>query len=75
MLGVGHHTEDGSFFVIYRPLYDWALVYTLGKMFDVRPLEMFMEEVTKDGVTFPRFTKIEDEEVLAVLAQKAREMY
>ncbi len=75
VLGTGHHTEDSSFFVVYRPLYEWALVYTLGQMFDVRPLEMFMEDVTKDGKTFPRFTKIEDEAVLAVLKATAREMY
>jgi hypothetical protein len=75
VMGVGHHTEvENSFFVVYRPIYE-AYVYKLGKMFDIRPLEMFMEEVTKDGKTFPRFQKIEDPAVLAELTEIRDEMY
>ncbi len=76
VLNIGHHTEiphsenegiDESAMVVYRPLYDTALVYRLGKHWDIRPLAMFMEYVTKEGKTFPRFTKIEDENTLAKL--------
>ena len=75
VVGVGHHTEDEvTNFVIYRPLYE-SSVYLAGKMFDVRPLEMFMEEVTKDGKTFPRFQKITDPEICAKLEKLKQEMY
>jgi len=47
----------------YRPLYE-AFVFKKGKWFDVRPLPMFLEEVTKDGKTFPRFQKITDPEII-----------
>lgn len=78
-LGVGHHTEDDcrpedALLAVYRPLYE-AFVYKNGKMFDVRPLSMFMEEVTKDGKTFPRFARITDPGTIAALEAKRREMY
>jgi len=70
--GIGHHTEieglNESAMVIYRPLYESAGVYKIGKHYDVRPLVMFMEEVVKDGKTFPRFAKITDEKIIAELA-------
>lgn len=79
VLNIGHHTEiDGlqeSAMVVYRPLYESAGVYGAGKHWDVRPLNMFMEEVTKDGKTFPRFEKIEDPEIIKALEQKRDEMY
>lgn len=75
VVGIGHHTEeDSTFFVVYRPLYD-SEVYTNGKMFDIRPLEMFMEQVTKEGKTFPRFTKITDENILKELEEIKNKMY
>ena len=78
-MGVGHHTEDDcrpedALLAIYRPLYE-AFVYKNGKMFDVRPLSMFMEEVEKEGKTFPRFRMIEDEAVIEELMRVRREMY
>lgn len=78
-LGVGHHTEDDcrpqdALLAVYRPLYE-AFVYKNGKMFDVRPLSMFMEEVTKDGKTFPRFARITDVQTIKALEEKRREMY
>lgn len=77
VMGVGHHTEDDcreidKYMVVYRPMYE-AFVYKNGKMFDVRPLSMFMEDVTKDGKTFPRFQKITDPEVISKL-EKIRDM-
>ncbi|MDB5190346.1 MAG: hypothetical protein JWN49_672 [Parcubacteria group bacterium] len=82
VMGVGHHTEEDArpedaHLVVYRPLYDTAFVYTHGKMFDVRPLEMFMEMVPKgeNDAMIPRFTKIEDVALIARLKAIQEEMY
>ncbi len=79
VMGVGHHTEDDcrpedQYVVVYRPLYE-AFVYKNGKMFDIRPLSMFMETVEKDGVVRERFTPITDAETIAALRAIASEMY
>ncbi len=79
VMGTGHHTEEDArpvdaFMVVYRPLYD-AYVYQLGKLFDIRPLSMFMEEVVKDGKRFPRFTKITDLETISKLTGIRDRMY
>lgn len=79
VLGVGHHTEDDcrpedANMAIYRPLYE-SSVYKAGKLFDLRPLEMFMEDVIKDGKTFPRFQKITDENIIAQLEKIVGDMY
>ena len=73
VVGVGFHTEDDArtgeeHFLVYRPLYE-ASVYKTSKdlgipCFDTRPLEMWMEDVTKGGKTFPRFQRITDPEVI-----------
>jgi hypothetical protein len=65
VLGVGRHSEDGTHLIVYRPLY--TSDYFDESDFSLRPLAMFMENVTKDGKTFPRFTKITDESVIAQL--------
>lgn len=80
VLGVGCHTEDDcrpedATLVVYRPLYDTASVYRAGKLFDIRPLSMFMETVTKDGQMMSRFTKITDKATIAELEQIRKEMY
>lgn len=77
--GVGCHTEDDCRpedvnMVIYRPLYE-AFVYKAGKLFDLRPLEMWMGNVEKEGKTFPRFRKITDLVVIAELEAVKRRMY
>lgn len=84
VVGVGFHTEDDArsgeeHFLIYRPLYE-ASVYKASKdlgisCFDARPLEMWMEEVTKDGRTFPRFQRITDPVVIEKLEKIKTEMY
>lgn len=79
VVGVGVHTEEDcrpedANMVVYRPLYE-ATVFNAGKLFDLRPLEMFMEDVTKDGKTFPRFTKITDAKVVAELEAIKKAMY
>lgn len=80
VIGVGHHTEDylpleDVLMVVYRPLYKSAGVYKAGKLFDLRPLKMFLEYITKEGKTYPRFKKISDEEVIAELKKIRAEMY
>jgi hypothetical protein len=76
IVGVGHHTEEEkTFFVVYRPLYETALVYRLGRMYDIRPLEMFMETVTKDGKEQPRFTRITNPELIEQLRLRRDRMY
>lgn len=79
VLGTGFHTEDDcrpidANMVVYRPLYE-SSVYVAGKFFDIRPLEMFLEEVSKDGKTLGRFTKITDEKIIAELKKVREEMY
>lgn len=75
VMGIGSHTEeDETFFVVYRPLYE-STVYLAGKFFDVRPVEMFMEEIIKDGKTLPRFRKITDPEIILQLNKIKGEMY
>ncbi|OGZ66872.1 MAG: hypothetical protein A3C58_02460 [Candidatus Staskawiczbacteria bacterium RIFCSPHIGHO2_02_FULL_34_10] len=79
VLGVGCHTEDDcrsedANMVVYRPLYEES-VYKAGKLFDLRPLEMWMGNVTKDGVTFPRFTLITDSLVIDQLKEIKEKMY
>lgn len=84
VMGVGFHTEEDArsgeeHFLIYRPLYDQN-VYKASKdldiaCFDARPLEMWMEDVEKDGKKFPRFQEITDTVVIAELERIREEMY
>lgn len=51
VLGVARHSETEEELVVYRALYgDYGLW--------VRPAAMWFEDVTRDGVTQPRFTFI-----------------
>ncbi len=79
VVGVGVHTEDDcrpedANMVVYRPLYE-SSVFAAGKLFDLRPLEMWMGDVTKDGKTFPRFERILDPQVIAKLEEIKHRMY
>lgn len=79
VVGVGHHTEDDcrpedANMVVYRPLYE-AFVYTAGKLFDLRPLEMWMGTVEKDGKTIPRFTKVTEPSRIEALEEIRSQMY
>ena len=80
VIGPGHHTEEGcrpedAFMMSYRPLYESAFVYQLGKINDHRPLAMWMGTVEKDGETIPRFRRIEDPVVIAELTTVRERMY
>ena len=79
VMGVGCHTEDNcrpedANMVVYRPLYP-ATVYSAGKFFDLRPLEMWMGMVNKGGNIVSRFTKITDPEIIAQLKSIKKKMY
>lgn len=86
VIGIGLHTEGSHTelspkdqFVVYRPIYE-AYVYKMGKIYDIRPLELFMENVKKidksgKEKTFPRFQKITDENIISELKKKVAEMY
>lgn len=79
VIGVGHHTEDDcrpedANMVVYRPLYD-SFLFQNGKLFDLRPLEMWMGTVEKDGQTVSRFTKITEAERIAKLTGIRDQMY
>ena len=73
VMGVARHSEDGSYLVIYRPLY--KNTYPDAADYSARPLEMFMEEVARDGKTFSRFKKITDAVVIAQLEIIKDNMY
>ena len=80
MLGVGCHTEDDcrpvdANMVVYRPLYEDAMVYKSGRFFDLRPIDMWMGDVHKDGNTFPRFKKIIDTKTIAALDVIKQRLY
>lgn len=80
LIGVGVHTEadcrpEDANVVIYRPLYEDSPVYKGGKHFYVRPLDMWMGEVTKDGQQVSRFRKITDGKIIEELEKTKNEMY
>lgn len=51
VIGVATHSETQEPMVVYRPLYGEMGLW-------VRPLAMFLENVTIDGEEVPRFAKI-----------------
>ena len=53
VIGVAKHSESMEEMVIYRALYGEKELW-------VRNAQMFFENVTRDGKTFPRFTYIDD---------------
>ena len=75
ILGAGIHTEEDQCFQVYRPLYEEAFVFQHGKMFDLRPLGMAMENVTVNGAEMPRFRLITDASVIKELEAIRDMMY
>lgn len=51
--GTARHSETSEVLVVYRPLYGEGNLW-------VRPLTMFVENVTHEGVVVPRFSLIDD---------------
>lgn len=54
VLMTARHSETEEWMVVYKALYGEKGMW-------VRPYEMFVEEVEVDGVSMPRFEKIEGE--------------
>ncbi|MFM8273245.1 MAG: DUF1653 domain-containing protein [Gemmata sp.] len=52
VVGVARHSETEERLVVYRPLYGEGGLW-------VRPLAMFLETVTHNGATVPRFARVE----------------
>lgn len=55
VIGLAKHSETLEEMVVYISLYD----NPQGNLW-IRPLKMFLENVTRDGVTMPRFKKLAD---------------
>ncbi len=73
VIGVGTHTETEEKLVVYRSLYQTEMQD--GVHYWIRPRDMFVERVTKDGRIFPRFQKITDAGIVEKLKQIKNEMY
>jgi hypothetical protein len=56
VLDLACNSETLEWFVVYKPLYDHEDKPDLW----VRPYNIFVEEVEKEGVKVPRFKKVED---------------
>lgn len=71
VIGIGRNTEEGTLTVLYRPLYisDWMPPAD----YQSRPLDMFTENVIKDGISIPRFTLITDPELISQLEEVRRQ--
>lgn len=52
VLSIAHHSETMESMVVYRALYGDGTVW-------VRPAEMWLEKVERDGQTYQRFTRID----------------
>lgn len=55
VIGIANHSETRELMVVYKPLYEHD-----GEEFCVRPIEMFNDEVERDGYKGPRFKLIEE---------------
>ena len=54
LIGVARHSETLEPMAVYRALYGDGALW-------VRPMELFLGEVVRDGVTYKRVTYVEDE--------------
>lgn len=53
VMGIARHSETEEEFVVYRALYGNRGLW-------IRPLAMFTESVEKEGVSVPRFSRIDE---------------
>ncbi len=80
VLHIGHYVEEDipeeiRRMVVYRPLYKEAYVYREGKLWDLRPLSVFMSSVVKNGREVTRFSRITDKAILEKLQSIRDELY
>ena len=73
VIGVGLETENRTYSVIYMPLYKNDFLAPAG--YCVRPFEMFIGTVEKDGATIPRFQKIIDTKIISQLQKIRNDLY
>lgn len=73
VIGIGRNTEDKTFTVLYRPVYEnnWFAPADLQS----RPLDIFNESVEVDGKIISRFRKIEDVSLIKKLTKMRDKMY
>jgi hypothetical protein len=53
VIGVARHSENEEEYVVYRQLYGAGELW-------IRPLGMFLESVSVEGATVPRFRRLEE---------------
>jgi hypothetical protein len=53
VLGVARHSESEEEYVVYRQLYGAGDLW-------IRPMDMFLESVSVEGTTLPRFRQLEE---------------
>lgn len=53
VLGVARHSESEEEYVVYRQLYGTGDLW-------IRPVGMFLESVSVEGATVPRFRRLEE---------------
>ena len=53
VIGLARHSETGETLVVYRACYGERALW-------VRPASMWKETVTREGITVPRFTFLEE---------------
>ena len=73
VLGITMHSEDRSINVLYRPIYQNSFLGNSN--YFIRPFNMFIEVVEKDGKKLKRFVKITDEDIVAKLTEIRDRMY
>ncbi len=75
VLSTGVHTETKEIFVVYRSLYTSTDGKGGNANYWLRPYDMFIENVVKDGQEIPRFTFITDERAISELKKIKERMY
>jgi hypothetical protein len=53
VIGVARHSENEEEYVVYRQLYGAGELW-------IRPMGMFLESVSVEGATVPRFRRLEE---------------
>jgi hypothetical protein len=67
IIGIALHSETEGLLVTYRPLYKPNHIFEYGADFNIRPLDMFLENIDKENYSGPRFNQIIDEEIIKEL--------
>lgn len=73
VVGLARNTEDKTFSVLYRPLYENG--WFAPASFQSRPLDMFFENVEQEGDRVLRFSLVTDPALVNELAAVRNEMY